>query len=384
MAREEPTWQPLSRLRLVGSVIDQGVADAEAQYRLLLEAKHVPRVLDDHTVGRVLEVYGETHDNLWVFEEQMRRWGAQKLTAAQRREIDRLALQLITFRETVESIVAVATELRDVTIEAVLAKSDLELGLEAAFGGRILPRRRAGPPSRPRGARPGPAAPPSGVVAEADEEFRALARTLGSDVAAARHLGLDFAEVSEAAQARSERFFWTVSDPNQYPGPLTHGAIAGAWFHGAMCAAVIRARESPAPSRLVGAGDLMMAVRVYESECEKTGDSKAALARFGMTRSELQPQFAVLAPLHAVAAVRAETGVPEAPGRDLLGLFAVDGAAVVRYALERVGADPSPPPADITAALASYRAHQAVVAAAWANAADVLRDLIDDEQDRSS
>jgi hypothetical protein len=25
----------------------------------------------------------------------------------------------------------------------------------------------------------------------------------------------------------------------------------------------------------------------------------------------------------------------------------VDGAAVVRYALERVGADPSPPPADM-------------------------------------
>ncbi|MGH9164919.1 MAG: hypothetical protein ACRDZW_05325, partial [Acidimicrobiales bacterium] len=151
----------------------------------------------------------------------------------------------------------------------------------------------------------------------------------------------------------------------------------------AMCAAVIRARESSAPSRLVGAGDLMLAVRLFESECEKTGDSRAALARFGMTRGELQPQFAALAPQRAVAAISAETGAPEALSRDLLGLFAVDGAAVVRYALERVGADPSPPPADITAALTSYREQQAVLTVAQANAAEVLRDLIDGEQDRS-
>jgi|GEM_PF-802300 len=383
MAREEPTWQPLSRLRLVGSVIDEGVADAKTQYRLLLEAKHVPRVLDDHTVERTVEVYGETRDNLWVFEEQMQRWGAKTLTIAQRREIDRLALQLITFRETVESIMAVAEQLCSVTIEAVLAKTDLELGLEAVFGGEVLPRRRAGPPPRPGGARPRPAATPRGVAAEADGEFRALVRTLGSDVAAARRLGLDRDEVSEAAQARSERLFWTVSDPNRYAGPMTHGAVAGAWFHGAMCAAVIRARESSAPSRLIGTGDLMLAVRLFESECDKTGDSTEALARFGMTRAELQPQFAALAPRRAVDAIRAETGAPEEVSRDLLGLFAVDGAAVARYALERVGADPSPPPADITAALTSYREQQAVLTAAQANAADVLRDLIAGEQDRS-
>jgi len=285
------------------------------------------------------------------------------LTIAQRREIDRLALQLITFRETVESIVAVAEQLRGVTIEAVLAKTDLELGLEAVFGGEVLPRRRAGPPPRAGGARPRPAATPRGVAAEADGEFRALVRTLGSDVAAARRLGLDRDEVSEAAQARSERLFWTVSDPHRYPGPMTHGAIAGAWFHGAMCAAVIRARESAAPSRQVGTGDLMLAVRLFESECDKTGDSRAALARFGMTRGELQPQFAALAPPRAVAAISAETGVAEEASRDLLGLFAVDGAAVVRYALERVANDPSPPPGDITAALAAWRVHRAAVAA---------------------
>jgi len=73
----------------------------------------------------------------------------------------------------------------------------------------------------------------------------------------------------------------------------------------------------------------------------KTGDSKAALARFGMTRGELQPGFAALAPQRAVTAICSETGAPEEVSRDLLGLFAVDGAAVVRYALDCVAADPS-------------------------------------------
>src|SRR5438445_9319209 len=65
---QQPRWQPLSRLPLVGSSIDEGLADAERQYALLLEAKHGPHVLDDHTVARTLQVYGDTRDDLWVFE----------------------------------------------------------------------------------------------------------------------------------------------------------------------------------------------------------------------------------------------------------------------------------------------------------------------------
>ena len=153
---EQPTWQPLSRLRLIGGMIYEGLADAETQYGLLLEAKHNLHVLDDHTVARTKKVYGETHDDLWVFEEQLARWGRnKKLTTAQRTEIDRLTLELIKFREAVETILALAEELSTRTIEAVLAKSDFDLGLEALFGGTILDGRRPvpGPPApSPRAA----------------------------------------------------------------------------------------------------------------------------------------------------------------------------------------------------------------------------------------
>jgi len=98
----------------------------------------------------VFEVFGETHDDLWVFDEQLVRWSKVPLTARQRVEVDRLILQQRRMREVVEEILALADDLRATTIEAVLAKSDFDLGLEAVFGGRILDQRPTPPPPSER------------------------------------------------------------------------------------------------------------------------------------------------------------------------------------------------------------------------------------------
>ena len=76
-----------------------------------------------------------------MFDEQLVRWSKVPLTAGQRVEVDRLILQQRCMREVVEEILALADDLRATTIEAVLAKSDFDLGLEAVFGGRILDQR---------------------------------------------------------------------------------------------------------------------------------------------------------------------------------------------------------------------------------------------------
>jgi len=146
----QPRWHPISALPLIGRVIDEGVEGAERQYSLLLEAKHRPGVLDDHTVQRTLQVYGETIDDLWVFEEQLLRWSKTNLNTRQRTDVDRLILQQRRMREVVEAILSLAEELKGTTIEAVLAKSDLDVGLEALFGGRILDQR---PTPKPPSAR---------------------------------------------------------------------------------------------------------------------------------------------------------------------------------------------------------------------------------------
>jgi hypothetical protein len=80
-----------------------------------------------------------------------------------------------------------------------------------------------------------------------------------------------------------------------------------------------------------------------------------------MVRATLQPEFGALAPERAVVVVSSETGAPAEESRDLLGLFAIDGAVVARNALNRVAADPGPPPAHIRSGLISYRLHRSAL-----------------------
>src|SRR6516162_7633190 len=89
-----------------------------------------PHVLDDYTVGRVFEVFGRQKDDLWLFEEQLARWKMDKLSVGHRDEVDRLTEQVGRCRTVIDSILSLAEQLKQGTIEKVLAKSDLELGLE--------------------------------------------------------------------------------------------------------------------------------------------------------------------------------------------------------------------------------------------------------------
>jgi hypothetical protein len=52
------------------------------------------------------------------------------------------------------------------------------------------------------------------MLARADRELRALVDELRDDAAVAKRLGLERDGLLEAAEGRSERLFWTVSDPH--------------------------------------------------------------------------------------------------------------------------------------------------------------------------
>ena len=105
---------------------------AEEQHRLLLQAR--PGSLDDATVERVFRVFTEEIDLLAVYQEQLDRWQAGPLTVAQRREVERLGGQVARNRNVAAAILALAEDLKATTIDAILAKSDLELGIELLTG----------------------------------------------------------------------------------------------------------------------------------------------------------------------------------------------------------------------------------------------------------
>lgn len=126
-----PHWQPLTALPLIASLIDGELADGQEHYASLLAVRGRPHVLDDATVKRSIKLHTEQRDFLGVFAEQLACWRHEQPTDAQRCELDRLEGQLDRLRIVLDDILKLADELKQGTIERVLAKSDLELGIEA-------------------------------------------------------------------------------------------------------------------------------------------------------------------------------------------------------------------------------------------------------------
>lgn len=133
-----PRWRSISDLPVVASILDSMLHDDEGQYRTLLECRPKPYVLDDHTVGRVIQVFTQQKTDLPLYQGQLSHWMAGDLNASQRREVERLQGCVTKLQELAESILSLAEELKQGTIESVLRKSDLELGLEFLLGKRKL------------------------------------------------------------------------------------------------------------------------------------------------------------------------------------------------------------------------------------------------------
>ena len=133
-----PRWRPISDLTIVASILDSMLHDDEGQYRTLCECRPKPYVLDDHTVGRVIQVFTQQKTDLPLYQGQVSHWMAGDLTVSQRREVERLQGCVTKLQELAESILSLAEERKQGTIDSVLGKSDLELGLEFLLGKRKL------------------------------------------------------------------------------------------------------------------------------------------------------------------------------------------------------------------------------------------------------
>ncbi len=131
-----PNWQPISFLPELAPMVDGMLESAEDVYQSLQQAEDRPHVMDDYTVGRVREVHSTQRNDLWLYEEQLARWSTADPTLAQRQEIDRLTHQLDRLRSVLTFTLALADELKEGTIEKVMAKSDIELAVEMLTGKR--------------------------------------------------------------------------------------------------------------------------------------------------------------------------------------------------------------------------------------------------------
>ena len=131
---EEPDWQPISQLPMLTAHAEQGVALAREHLALLGRARGAYR-LSDADVAGVTATWTRTRTDLVeLFTEQGRRWQALDLDPGRRAAGDRYVALVAEELALVNEILALADELTAWTIEAMLAKSDTQLGREAIFG----------------------------------------------------------------------------------------------------------------------------------------------------------------------------------------------------------------------------------------------------------
>ncbi len=126
-------------LSVVARSIEEGIADVDALYGTLSEALAKPHLLDDATLDRTERVYGETLEWIDVYDRQLARWQARRLTAAQRAKVDRLAERLPGWRESVQSTLQLAGELKAGTIDSIVRTDPAELALQVLLGLRPAP-----------------------------------------------------------------------------------------------------------------------------------------------------------------------------------------------------------------------------------------------------
>jgi len=87
----------------------------------------------------VRRVYGEKREFVADYQRQLSRWQALALSAAQQREVDRLAGELVPLGAVIEMTLELGDELGHGTIDAIMRTSDLQLGLETVLGLRPRP-----------------------------------------------------------------------------------------------------------------------------------------------------------------------------------------------------------------------------------------------------
>ena len=132
----EQNWYPISKLGWFTSHIREGVEATSEQLELLQPARARPYLLDDATVARIVQVHHDQAEDLTLFQNQADRWKTDPgPTATQRAGLAAYETLIAQLRRVNAEVLAVADELSRGTIDTVLAKSDLELGIEALMRG---------------------------------------------------------------------------------------------------------------------------------------------------------------------------------------------------------------------------------------------------------
>ena len=133
--KQKPNWRPISDLPLIAYLIDGGLEDSEREYKLFLEAKEKPHILDDAIVNRAIRLSDERAEFIEeMYKEQLLRWQREELTESERKEVERLSCQNERLRKLNKKLCLLLQELKKYTINRIMEMDDVELAVKTLAG----------------------------------------------------------------------------------------------------------------------------------------------------------------------------------------------------------------------------------------------------------
>lgn len=117
-------------LPILATMISRQLEEAKNQYENLLQAEHKPYVLNDAIIDKTIKVFKEQLDFICLYENQISKWHDEEtLTPKIESDLSISQAQLEDLNNILTNILSLANKLKNGTIEKVMAKSDLELGM---------------------------------------------------------------------------------------------------------------------------------------------------------------------------------------------------------------------------------------------------------------
>lgn len=127
---KQQKFYPITHLPMFRNIVDEQLKHYRVQFAQLKQAEGEAAILDDATVNRVIEVYSESEEGFDCFRRQLNKWQSDKIAPEQALEISGFETQLEKLVQCQNEIMTLAHKLKEGTIEQVLGKSDIELGMD--------------------------------------------------------------------------------------------------------------------------------------------------------------------------------------------------------------------------------------------------------------
>ena len=127
---QKQNFYPISMLPTFTGQIDQLIEALEQKHKLFNQAKDSPASLDDDLVTKASNLLKKNTEHIFLYYEQLGKWREKMSSDAQRKSLDVFAQKIAQARNLNAKLIDLTKELSETTIDEILKKDDLTLGLD--------------------------------------------------------------------------------------------------------------------------------------------------------------------------------------------------------------------------------------------------------------